>query len=149
MEVIKIYAIDEEGLDNPQFNEEFKCDPAKETLESIRQKIAETQFVSDTPEKVTLIKRCKDQDEEEEMTPENLNKTLSEVLDEGDSLRYFVHTFARDLVKISLLIETKAIEWIANHSKDFKFLVGNTKDYQVTYKTNVLHRNVFKNIFFV
>ena len=67
MEVFKIYAINEKGLDNPKQDQEFECDPAKETLESIRQKIAETQLLSETPEKVTLIKRGKDQENEEEI----------------------------------------------------------------------------------
>ena len=48
-----------------------------------------------------------------------------------------METFARALVKITLSVEPKAIEWIAKNSKNFRFLVGNSKDYQVTYKTNV------------
>ena len=134
MEVFKIFAIDDEGLDNPEFDQEVECDPATEMLETIRQKIADRMFLSDTPDKVTLIKRGKDQDDEEEM--EKLDQTLSDVLDEGDSLRFLVETFARALVKITLSVEPKAIEWIAKNSKEFRFLVGNQKDYQVTYKTN-------------
>jgi len=130
MEVFKIYAINEKGLDNPKQDQQFQCDPAKETLESIRQKIAETQLLSDTPDKVTLIKRGKDQDDEEEITEEKLHETLLDVLEEGDSLRFFVEPFARTLVKIKLLVETKAIKWIADQSKEFRFLVGNSRDYQ-------------------
>ena len=60
-------------------------------------------------------------------------QALSNALDESDSLRFFVEPFARELVKITLYVETKAIEWIANHSKEFKFLIGNSKDYKVPY----------------
>ena len=136
MEVFEIFAIDDEGLDNPEFDQEVECDPATETLETIRQKIADRMFLSDTPDKVTLIKRGKDQDDEEEM--EKLDQTLSDVLNEGDSLRFLVETFARGLVKITLSVEPKAFEWIAKNPKNFRFLVGHSKDYQVTYKTNFL-----------
>ena len=129
MEVFKIFAIGAEGLDKPELDQEFECDPAKETLEGIRQKIADEMLLSDTPNKVTLIRRGKDEDDEEEL--EKLQQTLSDALDEGDSLRFFVEPFARDSVKIKLLVETKAIEWIANQTKEFKFLIGNAKDYKV------------------
>ena len=129
MEMLKIFAIDDEGLDNPEFDQEVECDPATETLETIRQKIADRMFLSDTPDKVTLIKRGQDQDDEEEM--EDLHQTLSDALGEDESLRFFVEPFARHSVKIKLLVETKAIEWIANQTKEFKFLIGNAKDYKV------------------
>merc|ERR1712062_199316 len=128
MEVVKIFAIGDEGLDDPAMDQELECNPATETLEGIRQKIADNVLLSDTPDKVTLIKRGKDQDDEEEL--EKLDQTLSDVLDEGDSLRFLVETFARVSVKITLSVEPKAIEWIAKNSKEFKFLVGNNKDYQ-------------------
>ena len=131
MEVFKIFAIDEEGEDNPDEDQEFEVDPAKVTLETIRQKIADTQCLSNNPDKVTLIKRGKDEDDEEEM--ENLHQTLSDALGEDESLRFFVEPFARQSVKIKLLVETKAIEWIANQTKEFKFLIGNSKDYKVPY----------------
>ena len=136
MEVFKIFAIGAEGLDKPELDQEFECDPAKETLEGIRQMIADEMLLSDTPNKVTLIRRGKEEDDEEEM--EKLQQTLSDALDEGDSLRFFVEPFARELVKIKLSVEPKAIEWIAKNSKEFKFLVGNNKDYQVTYKAKFL-----------
>ena len=132
MEVFKIFALGAEGLDKPELDQEFECDPAKETLEGIRQMIADKMLLSDTPNKVTLIKRGKDEDDEEEL--EKLQQTLSDALDEGDSLRFFVEPFAREMVKITLSVEPKAIEWIAKNSKEFKFLVGNQKDYQVTNK---------------
>ena len=134
MEVVKIFAIGDEGLDDPAMDQELECNPATETLEGIRQKIADNMLLSDTPDKITLIKRGKDQDDEEEL--EKIDQTLSDVLDEGDSLRFMVETFARANVKITLSVEPKAIEWIAKNSKEFKFLVGNSKDYQVTYETN-------------
>ena len=150
MEVFKIYAINEKGLDNPKQDQEIECDPAKETLESIRQKIAETQLLSDTPDKVTLIKRGKDQDDEEEITSEKLHETLLDILDEGDSLKFFLEPFGRTLVKIKLLVETTAIKWIADQSKEFRFLVGNSRDYQVLiYKANVLHSNAFFFLIFI
>ena len=133
MEVFKIFAIGPEGLDKPELDQEFECDPTKETLEGIRQMIADEMLLSDTPNKVTLIRRGKDEDDEEEL--EKLQQTLSDALDEGDSLRFFVEPFAREMVKITLSVEPKAIEWIAKNSKEFKFLVGNNKDYQVTNKT--------------
>ena len=132
MEVVKIFAIGDEGLDDPAMDQELECNPATETLEGIRQKIADNMLLSDTPDKVTLIKRGKDQDDEEEL--EKLDQTLSDVLDEGDSLRFLVETFARALVKITLSVEPKAIEWIAKNPKNFRFLVGHSKDYQVPTK---------------
>ena len=144
MEVFKIFAIDEEGEDNPDEDQEFEVDPAKVTLETIRQKIADTQLLSNNPDKVTLIKRGKDEDDEEEM--ENLHQTLLDALGEGESLRFFVEPFARHSVKIKLLVETKAIEWIANQTKEFKFLIGNAKDYKVPYKTNFCLDIYFSNI---
>ena len=143
MEVFKIFAIDDQGLDNPEFDQEVECDPATETLETIRQKIADRMFLSDTPDKVTLIKRGQDQDDEEEISEEKLHETLSDALNEGDSLSFFVEPFARTLVKIKLLVETKAIKWIADQSKEFRFLVGNSRDYQVINKTNAVQSDVF------
>ena len=61
-----MFAIDEEGEDNPDEDQEFEVDPAKVTLETIRQKIADQSLQSETPEAVTLIKRGKDQNEEDE-----------------------------------------------------------------------------------
>ena len=144
MEVFKIFAIGAEGLDKPELDQEFECDPTKETLEGIRQKIADEMLLSDTPNKVTLIRRGKDEDDEEEL--EKLQQTLSDALDEGDSLRFFVEPFARTLVKIKLLVETKAIKWIADQSKEFRFLVGNSRDYQAT-KQNFNQSMCFSNFF--
>ena len=138
-----MFAIDEEGEDNPDEDQEFEVDPAKVTLETIRQKIADTQLLSNNPDKVTLIKRGQDQDDEEEM--EDLHQTLSDALGEDESLRFFVEPFARDSVKIKLLVETKAIEWIANQTKEFKFLIGNSKDYKVPYITNFCLDIYFSN----
>ena len=133
MRSLKIYAIDVTGLNNPEFDVEIEYDPAKDTLETIRQRIAGQNSLSKTPEAVHLIKRGKNQDGEDEKEIEDLQQTLSEFLDEGNVLGYVLEHFAGE-VKIKLLVEPNVIQWIAENSKQFNFLVGNSKDYEVTYK---------------
>lgn len=130
MRGLKIYAIDVTGL---EFDVEIEYDPAKDTLETIRQQIADQRLLSKTPEAVQLIKRGKNQDGEDEKEIEDLQQTLSEFLDEGNVLGYVLEHFAGE-VKIKLLVEPNVIQWIAESSKEFHFLVGNSTGYKVTYK---------------
>ena len=132
MRSLKIYAIDVTGLNNPEFDVEIEYDPAKDTLETIRQRIAGQNSLSKTPEAVHLIKRGKNQDGEDEKEIEDLQQTLSEFLDEGNVLGYVLEHFGS--VKIKLLVEANVIQWIAESSKEFHFLVGNSTGYKVTYK---------------
>ena len=138
--MFKVYGVNAQGFDNPKMDVEIpNCDPTKETLETIRQKIAEAML--QIPNKVTLIKRGKDQDEkeEEEIPKENLHQTLSCALNEGDTLRFALETYGD--VKINLKVEANAVKWIEDHSEDkeyHQFFAGDSENFDVTYKTNVL-----------
>ena len=153
MKMFKVYGIDSEGFDNSDLDLEYQIDPTKETLETVRQRIADAKFQT-TPDKVTLIKAGKDQDEEEEeeVPKENLHQTLSCALNEGDTLRYVLEAFAENSVKINLKVAPDAIKWIANHSEGkeyYRFFVGSANDFKVKYKTNVLAMQIVTLHFFL
>ena len=131
-DVLRVHRIDDNGYDNAEMDVTLECSP-KATMETIRQLIAQEAFVNENPEKVQLIKRTDDEDEEILEDPEGLESTLDEFLGEGDALYFYITPFARPEVTIDLKVTKEAVDWIGANSKvDTKFLVGTSKDFIVS-----------------
>ena len=130
MDILTVHGIDDNGFNDSSMDLDLKCS-RKATLEAIRDLIAENVYASENPDKIHLIKRSEDGDEEEGL--EDLSTILEEVLEDNDSLYYYITPFAREGVTMNLKISKEAMEWInANTKFGIKFLVGTTKDFIVS-----------------
>ena len=128
-----VHGIDDSGANNAAMDLNLKCSP-KDTMETIRQLIAEETFVNDNPEKVQLIKHTNDDEEEIVEDPEGLKSILDEFLDEGDSLYFYIVPFARPEVIIHLKVTEEAMDWIEVDTQAVtRLLVGTSKDYIVSH----------------
>ena len=128
MEVLTLHRIDENGFDDSSLDLHLECSP-KASLETIRDLIAESVYASENPDKIHLIKRSEDDEE----VLEDLSTILDEVMEDNDSLYFYITPFAREGVTINLKITKEAMEWInANTKVGIKFLVGTTQDFIVS-----------------
>ena len=146
MEVLTVRGIDDNGFDDATLDLHLECNP-KATLETIRDLISKEAYASENPEKIHLIKRSEDGDDEEGL--EDLSTILEEVLEDNDSLYYYITPFAREGVMVNLKVTKEAMEWInANTKVGIKFLVGTTKDFIVSPSLK-LSSMTFDSTFFI
>ena len=128
MEGLTVHGIDDNGFDDSSLDLRLEWGP-KPTLEIIRSLIAKEVYASETPEIIILIK-CS---EEDETVLEDLSKNVDEVLEEKDSLYFYIEPLGREEVTINLEVTKEAMDWInANTKVETKFLVGTTKDFVVS-----------------
>ena len=125
---LTVHGIDDNGFDDPSLDLQLECN-SRATLENIRNLISRKVYASDTPEIIQLIK-CSE--EHGEVLEEDLSKTLDDVLEDKDSLYFYIEPFAREAVTITLKVTEAAMEWInANTKNEIKLLVGTSKDFIV------------------
>ena len=132
MDNITVHGIDDHGSDDATLDLDLPCS-SKATLETIRGLIADSDnvFASETPEIIKLIKRSGENEEEEELV--DLSKVLDEVLEDKDSLYFYIEPFGREEVTIDLKVTDAAMKWInANTKIETKFLVGTSKHFTVS-----------------
>ena len=128
MENLIVHGIDDNGFNDSSLDLHIQCNP-KATLATIRDLISENVYTFENPEKIHLIKRSEDDEE----VLEDLSTILDEVMEDNDSLYFYITPFAREGVTINLKITKEAMEWInANTKVGIKFLVGTTKDFIVS-----------------
>ena len=128
MEGLTVHGIDDNGFDDSSLDLDLnlKCSP-KATLEDL---ISENVYASENPEKIHLIKRSEDDEE----VLEDLSTILDEVMEDKDSLYFYITPFAREGVTVNLKVTKEAMEWInANTKVGIKFLVGTSKDFIVSF----------------
>ena len=130
MENLIVHGIDDNGFNDSSLDLHIQCNP-KATLATIRDLISENVYTFENPEKIHLIKRSEDDEE----VLEDLSAILDEVLEDKDSLYFYITPFAREGVTITLKVTKEALEWINSNTKvGIKFLVGTTKDFIVKNK---------------
>ena len=133
--LLRIQGINSNGYDDQNMELKLNYD-SRSTLESVRKFICDTSLVKYVPEKIILIKRNADGNEEK---LEDLSQRISKTLSKTDSLKYFVLPYVSPEIFLKLNFDKEALKWISAQKIQIRLLIGNTKDFQVNKHIFVTH----------
>ena len=132
--LLRIQGINSNGYDDQNMELKLNYD-SRSTLESVRKFICDTSIVKYVPEKIILIKRNGDGNEEK---LDDLSHKISKTLGKGDLLKYFILPYVSPEIFLKLNFGKEALKWISAQKIQIRLLIGNTKDFQVS-KVHTYH----------